>query len=87
MRISASLLRRLSVFFWSTPGQNSKRQSLPFYPLATQGFRNVCNSPMVVIAPPSETARVSPCKPLCAIFLREPGVYPLSTVKANMGCL
>ena len=30
---------------------------------------------------------VSPCKPLCAILLRKPSVYPLSPVKANMGHL
>ena len=49
-------------------GEIPRFLSLPFYPLATQGFRNVCNSPRVVIAPPSETARVSPCEPLCAIL-------------------
>lgn len=32
-------------------------------------------------------APVSPCVPLCAIFLREPSVYPLSPVKANVGHL
>ena len=32
-------------------------------------------------------ARVSPCVPLCAIFLREPSVYPLSPVKADVGRL
>ena len=32
-------------------------------------------------------APVSACKPLCAIFLREPSVYPLSLVKANVGRL
>ena len=30
---------------------------------------------------------VSACVPLCAIFLREPSVYPLSPVKANVGHL
>ena len=30
---------------------------------------------------------VSPCEPLCAIFLREPSVCPLSLVKANVGRL
>ena len=29
-------------------------------------------------------APVSACKPLCAIFLREPGVYPFLPVKANV---
>ena len=32
-------------------------------------------------------APVSACKPLCAIFLRKPSVYPLSSVKANVGGL
>ena len=32
-------------------------------------------------------APVSPCVPLCAIFLRKPSVYPLSLVKANVGRL
>ena len=32
-------------------------------------------------------APVSPCVPLCAIFLRRPSVYPLLTVKANVGHL
>ena len=41
----------------------------------------------VMIAPPSETPRVSPCKRLCAIFLRRPSVYSLSGVKANVGRL
>ena len=30
---------------------------------------------------------VSACKPLCAILLRKPGVYPLSPAKANVGHL
>jgi len=151
-----------------------KRQSLPFYPLATQGFRNVWNAPRVVIPPPPRTFRkycaqsektatspsckqitqpggaatprnsdahkriavpkafcvlrerlrprpksgkvcrsdtragdvceraersegsdttpsemppVSPCVPLCAIFLRKASVYPLSPAKANVGHL
>ena len=34
-----------------------------------------------------ENAPVSACKPLCAIFLGKPSVYPLSPVKANVGRL
>ena len=30
------------------------------------------------------SAPVSACEPLCAIFLRKPSVYPLSLVKANV---
>ena len=36
---------------------------------------------------PIRNAPVSPCVPLCAIFLRKPSVYPLSLVKANVGRL
>ena len=36
---------------------------------------------------PVRKASVSACKPLCAIFLRKPSVYPLSLVKANVGRL
>ena len=32
-------------------------------------------------------APVSPCKPLCAILLVKASVYPLSSVKANVGGL
>ena len=32
-------------------------------------------------------APVSACKPLCAILLRKPSVYPLSGVRANVGHL
>ena len=32
-------------------------------------------------------APVSACKPLCAIFLRKPSVYPLSGVRANVSRL
>ena len=37
--------------------------------------------------PAEGKAPVSACKPLCAIFLRKPSVYPLSPVKANVGRL
>ena len=36
---------------------------------------------------PVRKAPVSPCVPLCAIFLRKPRVYPLSPVKANVSRL
>ena len=42
-------------------------------------FVNVRNAPRVVIPPSSEKALVSPCVPLCAIFLREPGGVPIFT--------
>ena len=69
------------------PAKTPKRQSLPLYPLATQGFRNVRNAPRVVIPPPPKTPPVSACEPLCAILLAKASVYPLSPVKANVGRL
>ncbi len=51
------------------PAKTQKRPSSPFYTLATQSFRNVRNAPRVVIPPPPKTPPVSPCVPLCAIFL------------------
>ena len=41
----------------------------------------------VMIPPPSEMPPVSPCEPLCAIFIRKASVYPLSPVKAKVGHL
>ena len=50
-------------------------------------FVNVQLVSRVMIAPPSETPPVSLCVPLCAILLAKASVYPLSTVKANVGRL
>ncbi len=86
-RISASLFRRLSAFFWSTPGQDPKAAKFAVLTPGPGRFANVRNAPRVMIAPPSESPRVSPCEPLCAIFLRKPSVYPISGVKANVGRL
>ena len=86
-RISASLFRRLSAFFGSTPDQAPKAAKLAVLIPGPGMLVNVRNAPRVVIPPPSETPPVSACKPLCAILLRKPSVYPLSPVKANMGHL
>ena len=86
-RISASLLRRLSAFFRSVSDQDPKAAKLAVLIPGPGMLVNVRNAPRVVIPPPSETPPVSPCKPLCAIFLRKPSVYPLSLVKANVGRL
>ena len=86
-RISASLFRRLSAFFGSTPDQAPKAAKLAVLIPGPGMLVNVRNALRVVIPPPSETPRVSPCEPLCAIFLRKPSVYPLSPVKANVGRL
>ena len=86
-RISASLFRRLSAFFGSTPDQAPKAAKLAVLIPGPGMLVNVRNAPRVVIPPPSETPPVSACKPLCAILLRKPSVYPLSPAKANVGHL
>ena len=86
-RISASLSRRLSAFFGSTHGQAPKAAKFAVLTPGPGMLVNVRNAPRVVIPPPSETPPVSPCEPLCAIFLRESSVYPLSPAKANVGHL
>ena len=86
-RISASLFRRLFAFFGSTPDQAPKAAKLAVLIPGPGMLVNVRNAPRVVIPPLSETPPVSACKPLCAILLRKPSVYPLSPVKANVGRL
>ena len=71
-RISASLSRRLSALFGSTPDQGPKAAKFAVLIPDPGMFVNVRNAPRVVIPPPSETPRVSPCVPLCAIFLGKP---------------
>ena len=86
-RISTSLSRRLSAFFGSTPDQGLKAAK---YAVLTPGpgmFVNVQHRVEGSDSGPVRKAPVSPCEPLCAIFLREPSVYPLSRMKANMGRL
>ena len=75
------------MFFVSTPGQGPKAAKLAVLIPGPGMLVNVRNAPRVVIPPPSETPPVSACKPLCAILLRKPSVYPLSLVKANVGRL
>ena len=72
-RISTSLFRRLSAFFWSTPGH--------------AGFPKRVERSEGSDTPPSETPPVSPCGTLCAILLAKASVYPLSPVKANVSHL
>ena len=78
---------RLPAFFESTPDQVPKAAKYAVLIPGPGMFVNVRNGPRVVIPPPSEAPRVSPCEPLCAILLRKPSVYPLSHVKASVGHL
>ena len=50
------------------PGQGPKAAKYTFLIPGPGMFVNVRNAPRVVIAAPSETPRVSPCEPLCAIL-------------------
>ena len=86
-RISASLFRRLSAFFESTPGQDPKAAKFAVLTPGPGMFVNVQLVSRVMIAPPSETPPVSLCVPLCAILLAKVSVYPLLLVKANVGRL
>ena len=55
--------------------------------VANAAFRAILLAAQSHAVPAEGKAPVSACEPLCAIFLRKPGVYPLSLVKANMGRL
>ena len=86
-RISASLSRRLSASFWRTPGQDPKAAKFAVLTPGHAGFPNRAKRSEGSDSTPSRNAPVSPCVPLCAIFLRKARVYPLSPVKANVGRL
>ena len=75
------------MFFESTPDQDPKAAKYAVLIPGPGMFVNVQYVSRVVIPPPSEMPPVSACEPLCAIFLREPSVCPLSLAKANVGHL
>ena len=68
-RISASLFRRLSAFFGSTPGQDPKAAKFAVLSPGPTGFPNRAKRSEGSDTTPVRNAPVSPCKPLCAIFL------------------
>ena len=86
-RISASLSRRLSAFFGSTPDQGPKAAKYAVLTPGHAGFPNRVKRSEGSDTTPVRKAPVSACKPLCAILLRKPSVYPLLLVKANVGRL
>ena len=83
----ASLSRRLSAFFGSTPGQDPKAAKYAILPPGHAGFPKRVKQSEGSDTIPVRNTPISPCEPLCAIFLRKPSVYPLSPVKANVGRL
>ena len=84
-RISASLSRRLSVFFGSVSDQDPKAAKFAVLIPGPGMFVNLRNAPRVVIAPPSETPRVSPCEPLCARFRAGVACVPIFTRESKRG--
>ena len=83
-RISASLFRRLSAFFWSTPGQDPKAAKFAVLTPGPGMFVNVQFVSRVMIAPHPKCPlfrRVSRC---VRFFSESRVVYPLSLVKANV---
>ena len=83
-RISASLSRRPSAFFESAPGQDPKAAQFAVLPPGHAGFPKRVKQSEGSNSTPSETPRVSPCEPLCAIFLRKPNV-PIFTRESKRG--
>ena len=86
-RISASLFRRLSAFFGSTPDQAPKAAKFAVLTPGRAGFPNRAKRSEGSDSAPSKTAPVSACEPLCAILLAKASVYPLSSAKANVSRL
>ena len=67
-RMSASLFRRLSAFFESTPDQDPKAAKFAVLPPGHAGFPKRAERSEGSDSTPSETPPVSPCVPLCAIL-------------------
>ena len=86
-RISASLSRRLSAFFESTSRPRSQSGKVRRSDTRPGDVRKRAVRVEGSDSGPVRKAPVSPCEPLCAIFLRKPSVYTLSPVKANVGRL
>ena len=86
-RISASLFRRLSAFFGSISDQDPDAAKYAVLPPGHAGFPNRVKRSEGRDSAPIQHTPVSPCEHLCAIFRREPSVYSLSGVKANVGRL
>ena len=84
-RMSASLFRRLSAFFGSTPDQDPKAAKFAVLTPGHAGFPKRVKCSEGSNSAPIQNAPVSACKPLCAILLAKASVYPLSSAKANVG--
>ena len=85
--MSASLSRRLSAFFGSTPDQDPRTGKVCRSDTRPGDVRERAERSEGSDTTPTQNAPVSPCEPLCAILLAKASVYPLSPVKANVGRL
>ena len=77
-RMSASLSRRLSAFFGSTPDQDPRTGKVCRSDTRPGDVRERAARVEGNDSAPSETPPLSPCEPLCAILLAKASVYPLS---------
>ena len=84
-RISASLFQRLSAFFWSTPGQDPKAAEFAVLSPGHAGFPNHAKRSEGSDSAPIRNTPVSPCVPLCAIFLRKASGVPAFTRENKRG--
>ena len=66
--ISTSLSRRLSAFFWSTPGQDPKAAKYAVLNPGHAGFPKRVERSEGSDTTPVRNTPVSACEPLCAIF-------------------
>ena len=83
-RISASLFRRLSAFFWSTPGQDPKAAKFAVLIPGPGMFVNVRNAPRVIIPPHPKY----PCFAVCALacdFSSRAGCVPAFAHESKRG--
>ena len=83
-RISASLSRRLSAFFGSTPDQDPRTGKVCRSDTRPGDVCERAERSEGSDTTPVRNTPISPCEPLCAIFLRKPSVYPLLSAEANV---
>ena len=84
-RISASLFRRLSVSFRSASDQDPKGAKYAVLPSGHAGFPECAQRSEGRDSASIQSTLVSPCEPLCAIFLREPRCVPTFTCESKRG--
>ena len=83
--LCASLSRRLSAFFGSTPGQDPKAAEFAVLSPGHAGFPNHAKRSEGSDSAPIRNTPVSPCVPLCAIFLRKASGVPAFTRENKRG--